>query len=159
MKNYEQDIFFATLRMFELTVAELYITYAYVFFPESDRWIRLAEEEHSHATWFTSLRERSVGRGGVDRQTARAIRTANQAIDFVRRQIEDAKNGKVTLVQALIVALEVENLKFERFFPPFTFQDQQAEEVRHDVIREVREHRERFEIWLDRVRNKKFLAA
>ncbi len=159
VRNYENEILFATLRTFALTVAELYTTYAYVFFPESDRWIRMAEQEKRYAHWLSILRECSTGNAVFGQQTARALHSASQAVEFVRSRIEEAENGRVNLVQALIVALEVENLVFERFFPPCHCMDQQAVQLRREVVREVRERRERLEAWLDRVHNKKFLAA
>jgi len=156
----KDDKILDTLRIFELTVAELYIAFAALFPSECDRWVGFAEEEIMHAKWFSTLK-RYVQTEVITLNEAKiSYRSAQKTIEFLHEQIVHARDGRIDLTGALILALEIENSLLESaFLRIFNFSNPKAEGIRRKLAKATRAHREKFILWLDTVENRARQAA
>ncbi len=160
MNSYNGENVIETLRKFELTIAELYILYGTIFPADCDRWIGFAEKEIIHAKWL------SVIKYYLDRKiislklTTVSIQSINEAVEYIQNQVGKAKLGKVDLMQALIVALEIDDLALKNSFCNiFNFSNQTAEKIKRNLSVETRGNREEIVMWLDRLNDRRSQAA
>jgi hypothetical protein len=136
-------------RLFELALAQLYITYSTIFPAEYDKWRAFAVEETMHAKWLTTIKNYVEDEIISFKLTSLTIQSTNQAIRYIKDKIEIARNDKVTLQDALIIALQIEDSIVEKsFFKTFNFSNKEAENIRRYITKETIGHRERFARWL-----------
>ena len=100
----------------ELAIKELYKIFATKFTNRQDLWRSLAADEHRHADWLRTLRsEPTITKLLHDSQLKpQAIKTSTA---YVESQLMKAKEGHLSLLQALSIARDIENAALEMLFP------------------------------------------
>lgn len=105
-------------KMIELeeTVGRLYEIYHDLFPAQKGFWDRLAAEEKTHAEWISKFLLTSK-HGTISLQPNRfKIEPIQMTLDSLAKQIKKAREGKVTLLEALSFAFNFENGLVEKEF-------------------------------------------
>lgn len=111
----------------EEQMADLYRCYADCFPAQQSFWQDLAHEEVGHANMIAKLGEKTQ-EGIVHFENSNIRREAiASALQFLEKEEASARNGKVTLIEALSVALALEYSLFDRKF--YAFFDGDSHEV------------------------------
>ena len=98
----------------EEALSLLYEEYAKTFSSHRDLWSKLAHEEKEHANWIRELysnREDNALVINGDRFNRQAIQTF---LNYMQRELEIVKKGKAILINALSVALYIEESLIEQ---------------------------------------------
>ncbi len=118
MKQDEADVP-GLLIKHELAIKQLYEIFATSFTNHEDFWRNLAADEQRHANWLEALRSKSApGQWSLygSQVKPQAIKTS---IGYVESQITRARQGNMSLLQALSVARDLESALLERQFSRF----------------------------------------
>jgi len=136
----------------EEAIGNLYGEYAKVFQDQRDFWTQFSKEEFQHAEWVRSL-QALLEKGEVifsERFHEAAIQTS---LKFISRQIERAKEGNVTLIEALSVSLSIETSLLEKkFFDVFTGDSIKVQKIKRSLVDETKRHRKAMQEAWDRNR-------
>ncbi len=98
----------------ELAIKRLYLAYAAVFTDVRQFWLNLADDEQGHADTLGSLMHEPALRlwladgSGVKPQAVRS------SISYIQAQTSKAHEGSTTLLQALVVANDVEEALIDK---------------------------------------------
>lgn len=116
-------------------------------FPEHEAlFIEIASQETRHAAWVQRLAQgmggQALGRG----QTSFSLAALHVALGRVQESIDLAAMGKLTLIQALEIALAFEKSPIERdFFETISFHGPKGREVEALMRMETELHRSKLE--------------
>ena len=136
----------------EEAIGNLYGEYAKVFQDQRDFWTQFSKEEFQHAEWVRSL-QALLEKGEVifsERFHEAAIQTS---LKFISKQIERAKGGSVTLIEALSVSLSIETSLLEKkFFDVFTGDSIKVQKIKRSLVDETKRHRKAMQEAWDRNR-------
>lgn len=125
----------------EEAIGNLYAEYAKVFQDQRDFWTKFSKEEFQHAEWVRSL-QALLEKGEVlfaERFHEAAIQTS---LKFIIKQIERAKEGNVTLIEALSVSLSIETSLLEKkFFDAFAGDSIKVKKIKRSLRDETKRHR------------------
>lgn len=154
MKPINIDNMIDSIRNFELTVALLYETFSRIFPPAQEKWLSFADEERIHAKWLAELKQHHNNELISFNETKITIHSINVFIEFLQEQIDRARNDKLDLKEAILIALGIENAILEKSLVKlFSFTSPKAIAVRMKLTRETRIHREKLLLWLEVLEN------
>jgi len=130
----------------EKAISQLYKEYARKFPEQKDFWLKIAEEEIEHASWIFKLRSQAE-KGSLyfkeGRFKTEAIKTS---LEYVKSQIAEAQNKKISAKNALSVARDLESGLIEKkFFEVFEPDCREIKQVLLDLAAATREHFNRIE--------------
>ena len=137
----------------EKAISQLYKEYARKFPEQKDFWSKIAEEEIEHASWIFKLRSQ-VEKGSLyfkeGRFKTEAIETS---LEYVKSQITEAQNNKISAKNALSVARDLESGLIEKkFFEVFEPDCREIKQVLLDLAVATREHYNRIEkVWKETI--------
>jgi rubrerythrin len=139
----------------EKTMYRLYTVFAAIFPDYQTFWLHIAEEEQQHARWIKALRFK-VKAGSLDaRKDAIHAEAVRSSITFINKQIERAKSGNLSALNAFSIAMSIEDDILEkRFFKVFMPQETPFEEAMQKLIQATRSHREGMRRQFNEVRTK-----
>ena len=133
----------------EKVIGQLYKEYARKFPEQKNFWSKIAREEIEHASWIFKLRSK-IKKGSLYFKEGRfkmeAIKTS---LGYLKSQITEAQNNKISAKNALSVARDIENGLIEKkFFEVFEPDCREIKQVFLDLATATREHSNRIEkIW------------
>lgn len=137
---------------FELTVAQLYLTYSTTFPEEREKWMEFAEEELMHAEWLSIIKSYVEDETISLKLTNISIQSTDRATSFIQDKIQNARNGSVNLHSALLCALQIEGSIIEKsFLKMFNFSNKKAEDIRRYIFKETIGHQEKLQLWFEGV--------
>jgi hypothetical protein len=132
------------LREHEKAIGRLYVTYAHRFPQDCDFWLGLSQEEDQHAQWIELLHskiEEELSGLIVNRFPTVAI---SHSISYINRLIESANRPSLTPVNALSVALDIEQALLEnRYFEVFESDSAEIKRVLELLSQGTKAHLER----------------
>lgn len=137
----------------EKAISQLYKEYARKFPEQKNFWSKIAEEEIEHASWIFKLRSQ-VEKGSLYFKEGRfktgAIKTS---LEYVKSQITEAQNNKISAKNALSVARDLESGLIEKkFFEVFEPDCREIKQVLLDLAAATREHYNRIEkVWKETI--------
>ena len=127
----------------ERIVYRLYATFAALFPAYQSFWLKIAEEEQQHARWIKALRvkvDAGTLRAREDAIHAEAVRSS---ITFITKQIDRAKRGELSALNAFSIAMSIEDDILEkRFFKVFSPQSPPFQDAMKKLLQATREHRD-----------------
>lgn len=138
----------------EKAISRLYKEYARKFPEQKDFWTKIAEEEIEHASWIFKLCSHAE-KGSLYFKEGRfktgAIETS---LEYLKSQIAEAQNNKISAKNALSVARDLESGLIEKkFFEVFEPDCQEIKQVLLDLAAATREHHNRIEkAWSDEIK-------
>jgi hypothetical protein len=136
------------LKQYELTVAELYATFADVYPDTAAEWRRMVSEEQIHAKWVDALYAHVLKKNLSLAKTAVTLRSVSTAIDYVQKIAEKVRRSPPPLLQAVSLALDIEKSILESaFVKVFDFSSVQARLTQDRLLRETRLHLEQMTAW------------
>lgn len=125
----------------ELNISRLYKLYAKANPQHKQFWQKLASEEIQHAL---EIRESYQGQEEIFEENNFSRGTIKYVSDFVRDNIEKAQKEKVGHLEALEIALRIEQSFLEKkCFEIFIPSEQKVKEVLKKLNKETEEHVER----------------
>jgi len=133
----------------EKVIGQLYKEYARKFPEQKNFWSKIAREEIEHASWIFKLRSK-IEEGSLYFKEGRfkmeAIKTS---LGYLKSQITEAQNNKISAKNALSVARDIENGLIEKkFFEVFEPDCREIKQVFLDLATATRDHSNRIEkIW------------
>ena len=97
----------------EEAIGRLYAEYADKFPEQHAIWVKLSEEEHQHAEWLRGL-DPAIKKGSVAFGTNRFDTDGiDRSISWVTFQTGKAERGDISMDEALMVAMDLENTLIE----------------------------------------------
>ena len=137
----------------EKVIGQLYKEYARKFPEQKDFWLKIAAEEIEHASWIFKLRsqaEKDLLYFKEGRFKTEAIETS---LEYVKSQITDAQNNKISAKNALSVARDLESGLIEKkFFEVFEPDCREIKQVLLNLAAATREHYNRIEkVWKETI--------
>ncbi len=140
----------------ELALKELYEVYAEKFPENKDFWNKIAAEELGHATWIRRL-ESDISQGKTlfkeDRFNTQLIQTST---DYVNSQIASALQHDLELINALSVAVDIEQVMLEnKFFEVFEVDSIELKQIMQSLQKATEEHLQRVRKHWEEERHKK----
>ena len=133
----------------EKVIGQLYKEYARKFPEQKNFWSKIAREEIEHASWIFKLRSK-IEEGSLYFKEGRfkmeAIKTS---LGYLKSQITEVQNNKISAKNALSVARDIENGLIEKkFFEVFEPDCREIKQVFLDLATATRDHSNRIEkIW------------
>jgi len=133
----------------EKEISRLYQEYARKFPEQKDFWSKIAHEEIEHARWIFKLRSK-IKEGSLYFKEGRFNMEAIKiSLGYLKSQIIEAQNNKISAKNALSVARDIENGLIEKkFFEVFEPDCREIKQVFLDLATATRDHSNRIEkIW------------
>lgn len=133
----------------EKEISRLYKEYARKFPGQKDFWSKIAGEELEHAGWIFKLRSK-IKEGSLYFQEGRfRIEAIKTSLEYVKSQITEAQNNKISAKYALSVARDLENGLIEKkFFEIFEPDCREIKQVLLNLAAATREHYNRIKkVW------------
>jgi hypothetical protein len=115
MGQYEPEVLELMIEH-ELALRRLYEVFAALFAERRDLWHVLAREEEGHAGRLGKLRSEPTLDGWLSRYTGLKTQAIRSSIGYIESQKLRAEEGRLSLVQALSVAEDLENALIENQF-------------------------------------------
>jgi hypothetical protein len=115
MREHELDVLEMLIRH-ELALKELYEIFALVLKNHEGFWQKLATDEQKHADWLLELRSNPVTGKWLLYDTQLKPQAIKMSTGYVESQIARAKEGKLSSLQALAIARDLESALLERQF-------------------------------------------
>ncbi len=118
--RFADDTYLSLLIRHEEAVAQLYSTFQETISADWDFWGKLTAEEHGHANMLRHVREK-IAAGDVELDHRQVpMRDIRTSIEFIEKEIHQAKTGSISPEKALVLALRAESTMVERrFFKTF----------------------------------------
>ena len=142
----------AQIRRHELTLAKMYAQFAKSYPNHRQLLSQLAREEVQHAEWMKSLAQHHAkGRLGLSdfKLNPQVLKTS---ISHLEKQIEESKQGRLSLRKAVSIALDVEKSMIEnKFFKIFDLVDGKRDRIRAGLEKETSKHRQKLEKLLSEI--------
>ncbi len=133
----------------EEAIGRLYEAYAHKFTDYQNFWVSLARDEKNHTRWIQSLSS-GILQGSVlfneNRFNSAAI---NTFLNYLEREIAKAQDQYVLLINALSIALYIEQALIEhKYFEVFEGDSIELKNVLIGLAEETRRHLDRVrELW------------
>ena len=146
MKSDDANELVQEIRRHELILAKMYKQFSKSHPNQKQFWSKLAHEESMHAKWIKSLgqhyRNGNIGLTDV-KISPQAIKTS---ISHLERQTEASKNGNLTLLNAVSIALDIEKSMIDnKIFEIFDLTDAKNVKIRAGLEKETVKHRQKLE--------------
>ena len=133
---------------YEMAVMELYWVYSETFPEHRTFWIDMADDERKNTEWIRSTIEQikcdkiDYNR---DRFNIEAIRTS---MNFIKAQIKEALDQKVSITTALANAAGIEDsLAKKKFYEIIKDDNQEAKALYQKFLAENQKHRDRLNLY------------
>ena len=138
----------------EKAISQLYREYARKFPEQKDFWSKIAAEEIEHASWIFKLRSQAEKGSLYFKEGRFKIEAIKTSLEYVKSQITEAQNNKISAKNALSVARDLESGLIEKkFFEVFEPDCREIKQVLLDLAAATREHYNRIEkIWNDEIK-------
>ncbi len=138
----------------EKAISQLYREYARKFPEQKDFWSKIAAEEIEHASWIFKLRSQAEKGSLYFKEGRFKIEAIKTSLEYVKSQITEAQNNKISAKNALLVARDLESGLIEKkFFEVFEPDCREIKQVLLDLAAATREHYNRIEkIWNDEIK-------
>ena len=138
----------------EKAISQLYKEYARKFPEQKDFWSKIAAEEMEHASWIFKLRSQAEKGSLYFKEGRFKIEAIKTSLEYVKSQITEAQNNKISAKNALSVARDLESGLIEKkFFEVFEPDCREIKQVLLDLAAATREHYNRIEkIWNDEIK-------
>ena len=138
----------------EKAISQLYREYARKFPVQKDFWSKIAAEEIEHASWIFKLRSQAEKGSLYFKEGRFKIEAIKTSLEYVKSQITEAQNNKISAKNALSVARDLESGLIEKkFFEIFEPDCREIKQVLLDLAAATREHCNRIEkIWNDEIK-------
>jgi hypothetical protein len=148
MNKPEVDELIQYLQLYELSIANLYDTFATAL-PESRKaWKVFANEERLHAKWINALDLLVKNEKLSVEKTKFTVQGTNVAIDYIERQIDRTEKNNIDLKQALNIAINIEKSLLENaFLKIFKLSDPKAKKIQARLKEATKDHLERLMEW------------
>ena len=131
----------------ELNLETMYQQFAKSYPDHRQFWSQLAREEAMHVKWVTSLARHYMDghiRPSDFKLKHQAVKTS---ISHLEKQTEASKNGELTLLNAVSIALDIEKSMIDKkFFQIFDLSDTRLERTRSGLEKETTKHRQKLEM-------------
>ena len=146
MQTDEMNEIIEGIRQHELSLAKMYQQFAKSHPDHNQFWSQLAREEAMHAKWIGSL-GRYYQKGQLDvsglKLNHQALKTS---ISHIVKQTESSRNGDLSLLKAVSIALDIEKSMIDnKFFEIFDLGDAKFDRIRTGLIKETAKHRQHLE--------------
>jgi len=133
----------------EKAISHLYKEYARKFPEQKDFWSKIAVEEIEHASWIFKLRSQAEKGSLYFKEGRFKTEAIETSLEYVKSQITEAQNNKISAKNALSVARDLESGLIEKkFFEVFEPDCREIKQVLLDLAAATREHYNRIEkVW------------
>jgi hypothetical protein len=133
----------------EKEISRLYKEYARKFPEQKDFWSKIVCEEIEHASWIFKLRSKAKEGLLYFKEGRFKIEAIKTSLKYLKSQIAEAQNNKISAKHALSVARDLESGLIEKkFFEVFEPDCREIKEVLTDLAAATREHYNRIEkVW------------
>jgi len=133
----------------EKGISRLYQEYARKFPEQKDFWSKIAREEIEHASWIFKLRSKAKEGLLYFKEGRFKIEAIKTSLEYLKSQIAEAQNNKISAKNAVSVARDIESGLIEKkFFEVFEPDCREIKEVLLDLAAATREHYNRIEkVW------------
>ena len=138
----------------EKAISQLYREYARKFPQQKDFWSKIAAEEIEHASWIFKLRSQAEKGSLYFKEGRFKIEAIKTSLEYVKSQITEAQNNKISAKNALSVARDLESGLIEKkFFEVFEPDCREIKQVLLDLAAATREHYNRIEkVWNNEIK-------
>jgi len=149
----EQMLVFTQIIESETRIGDLYRIYARRLAEHATFWLDLAAEENTHAVWvrtlYTHLKE-----GTISFNEERFSPEAYQLfLDYLTRLIQQAETERITMLQALSIAKDIEETILEKnFFSIFFTEAVESKRLLSALHSSTEEHLRRVRALYERLR-------
>jgi len=142
------------IRLHELALANMYNQFAKSHPDYTQFWSKLADEESRHAKLIESL-GRHYRNGHIDlsefKLNLQAIKTS---ITHLEKQTQASKNGNLSLLNSLSIALDIEKSMIDKkFFAIFDLDGAKQAQIRSGLEKETLKHRHKLENLFSKLNN------
>jgi rubrerythrin len=122
----------------ELRVSNLYQIYSRKISGHKDFWAKLSEEELGHADYIHNCYGNSKPEFAENNFTRDAVK---YVVDFVKDEIKNTQNKKISHFDAISVALRIEQSILEKkYFDFFNPKNHELKEMMKKINRETERH-------------------
>ena len=137
----------------EKAIGQLYKEYARKFPEQKDFWSKIAAEEIKHASWIFKLRSQTEEGSLYFKEGRFKTEAIKTSLEYLKSQITEAQNKKISAKNALSVARNLESGLIEKkFFEVFEPDCREIKQVLLDLAAATREHYNRIEkVWKETV--------
>jgi hypothetical protein len=152
MDNKQTDELFKLLENYELSIADLYETYASVIPESRNAWLVFAEEERLHAKWIKQL-YMYFKNGKIQlEETKFTIQSMKTAIDYIENQKKRTLKETPDLKLFINIAINIEESLLEKaFLKVFRLSVPAAEKIRSQLKEATQTHLESLINWRARI--------
>ena len=133
----------------EQSIGQLYHEYSDVFPEFSDFWEKLAKEEYNHASWLNEVSPKVV-EGSLHIDERRFTKEAGESYrKYLEGEFEKARQKGISLLQALSVALNIEESLIEsKYFEVLEADSTELRRIFSDLESATRDHMRRVrKVW------------
>ncbi len=125
----------------EETIGRLYAAYAQKFPVMAEFWQGLADDEHSHALWIRSLKEKLKGRELFIKPERFKPAAILSFVKHTEKEITDAGKPGYQLINALSMAFFIEESLIEKkYFEAFAADSAELTDLLHRLEAATRKH-------------------
>jgi len=138
----------------EKAISQLYKEYARKFPEQKDFWSKIAAEEIKHASWIFKLHSQAEKGLLYFKEGRFKIEAIETSLEYLKSQITEAQNNKISAKNALSVARDLEGGLIEKkFFEVFEPDCREIKQVLLDLAAATREHYNRIEkVWNNEIK-------
>ena len=148
MNQKEIDEFVQLLEKYELSIADLYETFASMLPQSRDAWMSFVKEEHLHAKWIGQLQALLKNETISFEQKTYTLQATKTAINYLEKQIEQVKRDKPDLLQVLNIAIDIEKSLLESaFLRVFKLNGPKAQKIQARLEKATKIHADRLIDW------------
>lgn len=140
LKDYQIKIIDLMAQM-ELSISELYELFAEKFPKYENLWIELSKQEVQHADWVKQLQSMAgENRVFFDEKLTKSY-SVQKVLEIIKATYANAKDDKLTLINALSVSRDLEQSVLEReFYNYFTGRDAEVKMIINNIRKETIDH-------------------
>lgn len=130
----------------EVSLEKMYKQFAKSHPNHRQFWSQIAREEALHVKWIKSLADHYTN-GHIGLSDIKLNhQTLKTSISHLERQIEASKNGRLSLLNAVSIALDIEKSMIEnKFFEIFDLGEGKRRQIRAGLEKETSKHRQKLE--------------
>jgi len=137
----------------EKVISQLYKEYARKFPEQKVFWSKISAEEVEHASWIINLHSQAEKGSLYFKEGRFKIEAIETSLEYVKSQITEAQNNKISAKNALSVARDLESGLIEKkFFEVFEPDCREIKQVLLNLAAATREHYNRIEkVWKETI--------
>lgn len=148
MDKIQTDELVQLLQRYELSIAVLYETFATILKSSRNAWMAFSKEERFHAKWIDALHTQLKNENISFEQTKFTVQSTKLAIDYVKKQTDQAVQNKPDLLQSLNIAINIEKSLLESaFLSIFKLNGPKAQKIQTRLKEATKEHIDKLIEW------------